>query len=165
MDTEDLYLTGPGLNARESCVRKISCVGAFWPCLWCKACSDSGERCDVVPGEVSGDQGLGDVPRGSTAGQKHPKADPCGSLLTRAPSLSLLSPSVFFGSHSLFPVWGPPFCFYSEDERDETEEPIHPLSHLNPSLPLTGCVSLGRLPKVSELRFPHVAAGLGRRIR
>lgn len=29
MDTEDLYLTGPGLNARESCVRKISFVGRF----------------------------------------------------------------------------------------------------------------------------------------
>ena len=28
------------------------------------------------------------------------------------------------------------------DERDETEEPIHPLSHLNPSLPLTSSVTL-----------------------
>ena len=88
-------MTNPGLSAGESCVRKISFVGRFGLVFMVTAETDV--RLYLVRSlGIKGRLELGSVPRGSTAGQKHPEADPCGSLLTRAPSLSLLSPICIF---------------------------------------------------------------------
>lgn len=88
-------MTSPGLSAGESCVRKISFVGRCGLVFMVTAERDV-RLYQLRSLGTKGRLGLGDVPRGSTVGQKHPEADPRSSLLTRAPSLSLLAPICIF---------------------------------------------------------------------